>query len=321
MPRIRRLPATKYLTTAKYALADYAAKDFRYPFYCSFKLLTRCDSHCEFCNVWKFPTPDMPTEKVLKIIDNIAESSIVLLSLEGGEPLLRKDIGQILQYIRTKSLYLLFTSSGKLFSKRPMKEYSRYIDFLHVSIDEGHGNLYLYDSLPEFVSWGPEVCIQIVVRKEDLVNLESKISKCYTAGAKAVVMPACNLPETPDLLPEITAFRDEVQRLKQKYPRTIITTDKYLQTLDAPHGCNAASIIIDADGFLYYPCRTLMAKSIDVSKDSLMEFFTTEKATECREMMSNCNINCHWYQYFATDSFLSIRSALSSAKPYAADLI
>jgi hypothetical protein len=91
--------------------------------------------------------------------------------------------------------------------------------------------------------------------------------------------------------------------------------------LDAPHGCNAASIIIDADGFLYYPCRTLMAKSIDVSKEPLMKFFTSEKANECRGMMSSCNINCHWYQYFATDSFLSLRSSLSSIMPYAADLI
>jgi MoaA/NifB/PqqE/SkfB family radical SAM enzyme len=316
MPRIRRLPASKYAATARYVLADYSAKDFRFPFYCSFKVVQRCDSRCEFCNVWRFQMPDMPTSKVLKIIDNVAKSSVVLLSLEGGEPLLRSDIGEILEYVRTKPLYLLFTSSGKLFDRRPMKEYSRYIDFLHVSIDEGHRNMDLYESLPEFVSWGPVVCAQIVVMKEYLPDLEAKVRKCHLAGAKAVVMPACHLPGTPDFLPDMISFREEVKRLKLKYPKTIITTDKYLQTLDQPHGCNAASIIIDADGRLYYPCRTLMEKSIDASEEPLMEFLESDRATEYREMMKTCDVNCHWYQYFATDSFVSLRSSFSAISPY-----
>ena len=321
MPRIRRLPVSKYLSTLRYAYADYAAKDFRFPFYCSFKVLQRCDSRCEFCNVWRSPTPDMPTEKVFRVIDNIANSSVVLLSLEGGEPLLRPDIGEVLEYALTKPLYLLLTSSGKLFDRRPMKEYSKYLDFLHVSIDEGHRNLDLYDSLPEYVSWGPIVCVQIVVMKEDLQELESKIRKCHDAGAKAVVMPACHLPGTEDFLPNTRAFRDEVLRLKNKYPGTIITTDKYLRTLEVPHSCNAASVIIDADGRLYYPCRTLMEKSIDVSEKPFMGFLGTEKARECREKMKSCDIDCHWYQYFATDSFLSLRSGISALRPYADALI
>lgn len=320
-PRIRHLPASKYVTTAKYALADYAVKDFHYPFYCSFKVIQRCDSSCVFCNVWRHPAPDMPTSKVIKVIDNVADSSVVLLSLEGGEPLLRNDIAEILEYIRTKPLYLLFTSSGKLFGKRPMKEYARYIDFLHVSMDEGHRNLDLYESLPEFVSWGPIVCAQIVVMKEFLPDLETKIKKCYAAGAKAVVMPACHIPGTPDFLPEVEAYRSEVLRLKHKYPHTIITTDKYLHTLDVPHSCNAASIIVDFDGRLYYPCRTLMEKSVDLSEVPLMKFLDSDEARESRVKMKGCEVNCHWYQYFATESFVSLKSGLSSVRPYLTDLI
>jgi len=284
-------------------------------------LVQRCDSKCDFCNVWKQPMPDMPTDKVLRIIDNIADSSILLLSLEGGEPLLREDIGEILKYIRTKSLYVLFTSSGKLFDKRPMKEYSKYIDFLHVSIDEGHKNLELYDRLPEFVGWGPIVCVQIVVMRDYLKDLEGKIRTCHDAGAKTVVMPACHLPNTEDMLPDLNEFRNEVWRLKKKYPRTIITTDKYLRTLDVPHSCNTASIIIDADGLLHYPCRTLMEKSIDVSKDSLLEFVASSRARESRQRMDLCDIQCHWYQYFATDSFVSLRDGFSALQPYVSDIL
>lgn len=318
-PRMRHLSPSKYIKTAKYALRDYVAGDYRYPFYCSFKIIQRCDSSCEFCNVWLKPAPDMPTSKILKIIDNVADSSVLVLSLEGGEPLMRKDIGEILQYIRTKPLYVLFTSSGKLFEKRPMKDYCRYIDFLHPSIDEGHDNLDLYESLPEFVSWGSIVCVQIVVMKEYLPDLEQKIRKCYNAGAKALVMPACLLPGTPDFLPEVTAFRNEVMRLKRKYPRTITTTDKYLRALTWLHGCTSASIIIDYDGRLFYPCRTLMGKTIDLSEQSLMGFLDSKEADQCRERMRKCEINCHWYQYFATDSYVSLGNTVSSLTPYLTD--
>lgn len=321
MARMRHQPMGKYVTTMRYALSNFVDKEQIYPFYCSFKVVQRCDSRCDFCNVWKYPIPDMPKETVLKVVDNVANSSILLLSIEGGEPLLREDIGEILRYIRTKPLYLLFTTSGKLFDKRPMKEYAKYIDFLHISIDEGHQNLDLYDRLHEFVAWGPIVCAQIVVMRDHLGALEEKIRRCHDANAKAVVMPACHLPDTHDLLPDLIEFRDEVFRLKKKYPRTIITTDKYLRTLDVPHSCNTASIIIDADGFLHYPCRTLMEKSIDVSKESLLDFFESSKARDCRNRMDLCDKQCHWYQYFATDSFISMKSGLSALEPYISDII
>lgn len=321
MARMRHQPMSKYLATLRYAFSNFVTKEQIYPFYCSFKVVQRCDSRCDFCNVWKYPMPDMPTEKVLTIVDNIADSSVLLLSIEGGEPLLRDDIGEILKYIRTKSLFVLFTTSGKLFDKRPMKEHTKYIDFLHISIDEGHKNLELYDRMAEFVAWGPIVCAQIVVMRDHLKDLENKIRKCHMAGAKALVMPACHLLDTDDLLPDLMQFRKEVFRLKEKYPRTIITTDKYLRTLDVPHSCNTASVIIDADGLLHYPCRTLMEKSIDLSKDSLLEFLRSKKAEECRTRMNMCDRQCHWYQYFATDSFVSLRTGLSAIGPYLSDLL
>ncbi len=320
MAKIRRLPIRKYLSTLKYAALDYAKKDFRYPFYCTFKVIQRCDSRCEFCDVWRRPMPDMPTEKVLRIIDNVAESSVVLLSIEGGEPLLRKDIGEVLEYVRAKPLYILFTTSGKLFDRRPMAEYAKCIDFLHISIDEGHRNLDLYESLPEYVSWGPVVCVQIVVMRGHLEDLKWKVMMCHRAGAKAVVMPACHLPGTDSYLPEIAAFRDEVLRLKRKYPQTVITTERYLKTLDLPQSCNTASVLVDADGRLYYPCNINPACSIDASEEPIMGFLLSEKARECRERMMLCNRNCHCYLYFAMDSYLSIRKTISALKPYISGL-
>jgi MoaA/NifB/PqqE/SkfB family radical SAM enzyme len=271
---------------------------------------------CSFCNVWKEKTPDLSKEDVFKVIDNIANSSIIVLSLEGGDPLVRKDLGEILQYAHQKPFFLFFTTNGHLLDKRPMKEYGKHIDYLHISIDEGHGNLAFYDRLEEFQSYGPEICIQIVVTRDTLPALEEKVKRVYEVNARTVVMPACHLDGTDDFYPHPKQFEAEILRLKQKYPNTITTPKGFLDNINKPHGCSASSVIIDSDGGLFYPCRTVGKHLYNFTEGSFMQFLRTPEAKQARTAMDQCNRSCGWYQYFATDVFASPRSLYSSISPY-----
>jgi MoaA/NifB/PqqE/SkfB family radical SAM enzyme len=253
---------------------------------------------------------------VFKVIDNIANSSIIVLSLEGGDPLVRKDLGEILQYAHQKPFYLFFTTNGHLLDKRPMKEFGKHIDYLHISIDEGHDNLAFYDRLEEFQSYGPEICIQIVVTRDTLSTLEEKVKRVYEANARTVVMPACHLDGTDDFYPDPKQFQAEILRLKQKYQNTITTPKGFLDNINKPHGCSASSVIIDSDGGLFYPCRTVGKHLYNFTEGSFMQFLRTPEAKQARTAMDQCNRSCGWYQYFATDVFASPRSLYSSISPY-----
>ncbi|MEW5759875.1 MAG: radical SAM protein [Candidatus Thermoplasmatota archaeon] len=314
---MRFLPLEKYAKILKYISTNFIRKEAIYPFYASFKITHKCNFRCKFCNVWKENVPDVPKEDVKKVLDNIGESSILLLSFEGGEPLLREDIGELLKYAHTKPFYILFTTSERKLESYPMDDYGKYIDFLHISIDEGHHNISLYDRLENFKSWGDYVlAVQIVVSKDDLSKLEKKIEKCYQAGAKAVVMPAVHLPNTDNYLPNIEKFRDITLALKEKYPNTITTPYTYLKNITNLHACSASSIIIDSDCGLFYPCRTLGKKPINLLRQKLNDFLLTKTAEECREEMRNCNKHCLWYQYFATDSYTSLGEVISALRPH-----
>ncbi len=313
---MKKLPAKKYLSTLRYAAINYLSKECIYPFYASFKVTHICSLKCDFCNVWREKTPDLPKEDVFKVIDNIANSSIIVLSLEGGDPLVRKDLGEILQYAHQKPFYLFFTTNGHLLDKRPMTEYGKHIDYLHISIDEGHGNLAFFDRLEEFQSYGPEICIQIVVTKETLPALEEKVRRVFEVNARTVVMPACHLDGTDDFYPEPKQFEAEILRLKQKYPNTITTPKGFLENINKPHGCSTSSVIIDSDGGLFYPCRTVGKHLYNFTQGSFMEFLRTPEAKQARTAMDQCSRSCGWYQYFATDVFASPRSLYSSISPY-----
>jgi len=313
---MKKLPKSKVMRSMRYAFQNRLAGEAIYPFYASYKVTHTCSLRCSFCNVWMEDTPDLKTPDVFKVIDNIADSSIVVLSLEGGDPLVRKDLGEILKYAYQKPFYLFFTTNGHLLDKRPMKEYGKYIDYLHISIDEGHDNLEFFERLKEFQSYGPEICIQIVVTRDTMSALEDKVKKVFDVGARTVVMPACHLDGTDDFYPDSKEFKEKIIKLKKKYKNTITTPIGFLNNINKTHGCSTSSVIIDSDGGLFYPCRTIGQRHFNFTEGSFMEFLKTDKAKKARQDMKNCDRCCGWYQYFATDSFSSPRSIIQSLSPY-----
>jgi MoaA/NifB/PqqE/SkfB family radical SAM enzyme len=313
---MKKLPIKKYMKTIGYAFQNQLAGECIYPFYASYKITHKCSLQCEFCNVWMENTTDLPKESAFKVIDNIANSSIIVLSIEGGDPLVRKDLLEILKYAYKKPFILFFTTNGHLIDKRPMKEYGKYIDYLHISIDEGHNNLEFFNRLEEFQSYGPEICIQIVVTKDTIKDLEKKVKRIYETGARTVVMPACHLDGTDDYYPDPKEFEKQILRLKKKYPNTITTPKGFLKNINESHGCSTSSVIIDSDGGLFYPCRTVGKRIFNFTEGSFMEFLKSNTAKKAREEMKKCDRNCGWYQYFATDVFASPSTIFSSLGPY-----
>jgi len=318
---IRLLPMTKMLATARYLYLNRRRGQGIYPFYASLKVTDRCRFHCSFCNVWRRPARDLDTDGMIQVLRNLGQSSIVLTSIEGGEPLLRKDVEILLEEASRQPYYLLFTTSAKSLLDYPWEKYSRWIDFLHVSIDEGHDNLELFGVLPDLARLPWIVCVQTVVRQGELAALGQKVEACAASGAKILVMPAVELDGAEQHFPDPAEFRREVLVLKERFPRTVITPRRYLDALNGESGCSAASIIVDSDGGLFYPCRTLSEKPVNLTEIPLLEYLESEDAAQRRQAMKACGRRCGWYQYFAIDFFTAPGEAVASLEPYWGDLL
>ncbi|MFO7809804.1 MAG: radical SAM protein [Candidatus Delongbacteria bacterium] len=313
--KIRKLPLKKYAMSLLYSILNYSEE--KYPFYASLKVTSRCHFACRFCDMKDFQTPDLSTGTMSRIIINLGRSSVFLLSMEGGEPLLRDDIEQLLIEAHKQPFYLLFTTSQKNLLEYPWHKYQKYIDFLHISIDEGHGNLFLFDQLKEINKFDMIVCVQTVVAREDQDKLEEKVSKCYSSQCKILVMPAVTLDGTEDCFPDFEKLELQIKKLKKKYPETIITPNSYFSAVKKKKGgCSPSSIIIDADGALFYPCRTLKNKTVRLQEYDLMKYINTKQARELRKKMSNCSKQCGWYQYFATSRFSGLNDLFDATAPY-----
>ena len=75
-------------------------------------LTYRCNSKCSMCNVWKnpsLPEEEISLETLAKIPDHVGT-----INLTGGEPTLRKDLGEIVDLLYPRAQKLEISSNGLL---------------------------------------------------------------------------------------------------------------------------------------------------------------------------------------------------------------
>jgi Fe-coproporphyrin III synthase len=75
-------------------------------------LTYRCNSKCSMCNIWK--NPSVPEEEIsLETLANLPDN-LGTINLTGGEPTLRKDLGEIVDLLYQKTEKLEISSNGLL---------------------------------------------------------------------------------------------------------------------------------------------------------------------------------------------------------------
>jgi len=80
------------------ALAEVKFLRKRIPLAVRWQLTNSCPSRCLYCNLWQIPAPEMTTQQIFSILDTLAAMGTKQVSFSGGEPMLREDLGQIIDY-------------------------------------------------------------------------------------------------------------------------------------------------------------------------------------------------------------------------------
>ena len=100
-----------------------------------------CNMHCKHClfyeNTKVEPQKQLTTEEIYKIIDNLSkESKLNAIWLSGGEPLLRKDIVEICQYISNYGIEPSISTNGVLLTPQKISSLNNAgVKYIHLSID------------------------------------------------------------------------------------------------------------------------------------------------------------------------------------------
>jgi MoaA/NifB/PqqE/SkfB family radical SAM enzyme len=164
----------------------------RIAYFCTF----RCNLQCKYCGLWKTKREEMTTEQVKSMIDEFADAGTLFWMFTGGEPLLRKDIGELVTYVRNKDIVTGLVSNGVLLGKR-LDELSD-LNYIVISLDgpeyvndklrgKGSYNKAL-NSIKKAVDEGFDVTINSVISNEstknDFEGLKEVISMANELGIK-----------------------------------------------------------------------------------------------------------------------------------------
>lgn len=206
------------------------------------KLLYRCNLECKMCPFWRREDEELLTvDQEVMMMESLRKAGVLFLGFEGGEPLLRNDIGQILEE-SFKRFHTSLVSNGWLLKKR-LPDISESLDFLFVSLDgigKTHDTLRgvsgSFDRAIEGIKAAREhidMAISSTITREnmdqamDLVNLAKKL------GVKINFQIAYDYSTAERESPESKALRDTLEKLvelkRAGYP--IMNTIEYFQSI------------------------------------------------------------------------------------------
>ena len=110
------------------------------PFFLAHAITYGCNSRCKTCSYWRL-TPrmkeDLSTEEVFQLLDEAYDYGMRGYYIFGGEPLVRKDIGRIVDYAKDKGFLTTMNTNASLLANKAQS--LRNLDFVFASLDYFNG--------------------------------------------------------------------------------------------------------------------------------------------------------------------------------------
>ncbi|MFQ5875715.1 MAG: radical SAM protein, partial [Dehalococcoidia bacterium] len=99
----------------------------------------RCNLHCAHCYIDamdRIDPAELDTETALRVVDQLADYGVPVLLLSGGEPLMRPDILEIINYATSRGLRTVLSTNGTLLTAEVARNLQRAgVAYVGVSID------------------------------------------------------------------------------------------------------------------------------------------------------------------------------------------
>jgi radical SAM family uncharacterized protein len=277
--------------------------------FCGHKLTYNCNLRCKMCPFWKKSSQDSSTEQEKEILSRIYDSGAFGIAFEGGEPLLRTDLAEILAFSRSLPLHTSLVTNGTLLESR-IDEIARYVDgVVYVSLD---GLEKTHDTIRGFngcfrravrgitasrekasVTINTTIMAENVHEIEDLVRLAKELDVKISI---AVAHEYCNAQASAPANHEIRKIAGTLVEMKKTgYP--LVNSTSYFKVIAKEKNwtCKPWSLVnVDPEGNLVLPCyvRNEYATSVSVFEKSIktaISGFNWIETRNCQE----CNLHCY----------------------------
>ena len=279
------------------------------PFFCGHKLTYNCNLRCKMCPFWRRPSPDPSLAQEKAVLEQIYNSGAVGVAFEGGEPLLRSDLVDILAFSRSLPLHTSLITNGTLLESR-IDEIAPYINgVIYVSLDgleETHdairGVSGSFRKSVRGICAAKEkvpVTINTTVMAENVDEIKSIVELAKDLGTKisvAVAHEYCNSNASSPVDSQISKIAHILMEMKREgYP--VVNSMGYFKVIakEKKWRCKPWTMInIDPHGRAVLPCyvHNDYASSVSVFDGGIkgaVSDFDWKKIENCQR----CSLHCY----------------------------
>jgi len=101
---------------ARFALARATGRKF--PLMVTMSLTDKCNFRCDYCDLPHMNRDEMTTADWHRAIDELADAGMMRVSIMGGEPLLRKDVGELVEHLKVRGVNVAMNTNGWYFKQK-----------------------------------------------------------------------------------------------------------------------------------------------------------------------------------------------------------
>lgn len=115
------------------------------PFLCNWQITSRCNMSCGICSFWRESpsrNEELSLDGVRKIADNLKAFAPLVISMAGGEPLLRRDLPEIAALLAKDHFFTLITNGWFVTKELAERLYEAGTLDIHVSLDYADADMH-----------------------------------------------------------------------------------------------------------------------------------------------------------------------------------
>jgi len=171
------------------------------PLIVSWAITNRCNKSCAYCDIRNIKVKELETGKILSLITELSRMGTIIIHFTGGEPLLREDIGLIIDYCNEMGILTSINSNGSLMKQRI--EELKNLNLVGLSLD---GPKDVHDSIRGEGSYEEVIAaltlaknrnislrIHTVLSKLNLRSIDFLLDKAGEFGASILFQPSTAL--------------------------------------------------------------------------------------------------------------------------------
>jgi len=167
------------------------------PFVLGHFVTNRCMCQCKSClwrhNDWK----DVPLEDLKKFYTEAIQEGFLATNISGGEPFLRKDLGELVKFIKEDlKIPIMVTTTGYFLEDR-MDEVLPYIDMLLLSLDSAKAER--HDEIRGLPGLFDKLMRGVDMANEKYPNLSMQFNTCVQKGIEEEVEGLIKLAEEKNM--------------------------------------------------------------------------------------------------------------------------